>query len=80
MQNPGYGALSDAFSQSDLIFYVSKVASISPTGAPATGQLLSVATGSFLAPLLIDVVLDATANSSPERGLAEAGIERLAVP
>ena len=47
MQNPGYGALSDAFSQSDLIFYVSKVASISPTGAPATGQLLSVATGSF---------------------------------
>jgi len=26
MQNPGYGALSDAFSQSDLIYYVSKVA------------------------------------------------------
>ena len=48
MQNPGYGALSDAFSQSDLIFYVSKVASISPTGAPATGHELPVAKGRSL--------------------------------
>jgi hypothetical protein len=38
------------------------------------------ATGSFLASRLIDVVLDATANWSSERGLAEAGIDRLAVP
>jgi hypothetical protein len=42
--------------------------------------LLSEATGSFLASRLIDVVLDATANWSPERGLAEAGIDTLAVP
>jgi len=47
MQNPGYGALSDAFSQSDLIFYVSKVASISPTGAPATGHLRVLPTDRF---------------------------------
>jgi len=47
MQNPGYGALSDAFSQSDLIFYVSKVASISPTGAPATGQERVLMSGRF---------------------------------
>lgn len=52
-------------------------------GSPRTqrpGQLLSMATGSFLASRLIDVVLDETANWSPERCLSEAGIDRLVVP
>jgi hypothetical protein len=44
------------------------------------GHLLSVATCSFLASRLIDIVLDETANWPPERDLPEAGIDRLTVP
>ena len=58
-RRPTFGTARRKPAGQDMGLNVSKVASISPTGAPGIGHQLTVATGGFLASRLVGFALEA---------------------